>query len=66
MNPSDVQFKSLVKEAILELIQEQREEVKSLLADVFEDAGLVRAIEEGLKTPSVDRDEMLSWLNDRA
>lgn len=66
MNPSNTQLKSLVKETFMELLTEQREEFQSMLIDVFEEIGLIHAIEEGLKTPPVEKEEMLAWLNERA
>lgn len=56
------QIKSLIKEAVMELVSEQREEIHSLLVEVLEDAVMVSAIEEGLSTPRLNPEEMNSWV----
>ncbi len=43
----EVELKALLKAALVELIEERPEALKEILAEVIEDMGLVRAIEEG-------------------
>jgi len=56
------QIKNLVKEAILELVGEQREVLYDALAEVIEDLALARAIQEGESTETVSRTEALRVL----
>ena len=51
-------LKRQVKSALLEILSEQPE----LLREALEDIGLGRAIQEGLKTPPVTRDEVFAQL----
>lgn len=48
-------LKEIVKEALIELIEEGQGPMYDLLAEVLEDMALRRAIEEGESTESVDR-----------
>lgn len=59
---SDVQVKALLKQAFLELFQEQRSLFYELFAEVLEDLALARAIEEGASTESVSKAEVLHVL----
>lgn len=56
-------LRQLVKEAVTELLQERRSLMRDLIAEVIEDVGLSRAIEEGEKTRIVSRDEVLKALD---
>lgn len=56
------QIKNLVKEAILELVGEQREVLYDALAEVIEDLALARAIQEGKSTETASRAEVLKVL----
>ena len=56
------QIKNLVKEAILELVREQREVLYDALAEVIEDLALARAIQEGESTETASRAEVLKVL----
>jgi len=58
------QIKNLVKEAILELVREQREVLYDALAEVIEDLALARAIQEGESTETASRAEVLRVLED--
>lgn len=62
LSVEEVQLKGLVKEAILELVRERRDELEELFADVIEDWALARAIEEGESTETVDKAEILQLL----
>jgi hypothetical protein len=56
------QIKNLVKEAILELVREQREVLYDALAEVIEDLALAQAIQEGESTETASRAEVLKVL----
>lgn len=59
-------IKDLFKEAMLELLREQRELLYELLVEVLEDFALVDAIKEGEDTESVSRDEVFQTLEGAA
>jgi hypothetical protein len=63
MTVDELQLKTLVKEAVWELIQERREELSDLFGELIEDMALARAIREGEASESVSRDEVLALLN---
>ncbi len=46
-NLDETRIKTLFKEALVEVIEENQELVSSILIDALEDIGLSRAIEEG-------------------
>lgn len=60
------QIKNLVKEAILELVREQREVLYDALAEVIEDLALAQAIQEGESTETASRAEVLKVLEGTA
>ena len=62
----EVQLKDLLKEAILELMQERRDELEEIFAEVIEDLALARAIEEGESTETVSKAEILQVLEGTA
>ncbi|HEX5758184.1 MAG TPA: hypothetical protein VF121_03225 [Thermoanaerobaculia bacterium] len=59
----DERLKELMKAAVVELLEERHDLVLDLLTEALEDIGLSRAIEEGVKTPAVGRDEVLQLLD---
>ena len=59
---SEVQIKELFKQAFLELLQERRDLLYDLFAEVIEDFALVNAIEEGESTELVSRAEVFQIL----
>jgi spore coat polysaccharide biosynthesis protein SpsF (cytidylyltransferase family) len=59
---NETQVKELFKQAFLELLQERRELLYDLFAEVIEDFALARAIEEGESTESVSRAEVFQIL----
>lgn len=63
MTIDEPQLKTLVKEAIWELVQEKREELSDLFSEVIEDMALARAIREGEASEPVSRDEVLGLLD---
>ena len=58
----ELHLKDLLKEAILELMQERRDDLEEILAEVVEDLALAKAIEEGESTETVDKTEILRIL----
>ena len=62
-NIDETLIKTLFKDALLEVIEENQELVSSILIDALEDIGLSRAIEEGEATKTVSRDEIFKVLS---
>ena len=62
----EVHLKDLLKEAILELMQERRDELEEVFAEIIEDLALARAIEEGESTETVSKAEILQVLEGTA
>ena len=62
-NLDENKIKTLFKEALVEVIEENQELVSSILIDALEDIGLSRAIEEGEKSQTVSRDEIFKALS---
>jgi len=52
------QLKELLKSAMLELIQNNRQEVSQFLMEILEDIAMERAIAEGETTPLVSRESV--------
>jgi Asp-tRNA(Asn)/Glu-tRNA(Gln) amidotransferase C subunit len=55
-------LKDVLKEAMLELLQERKDIFQDAFAEVLEDFALARAIDEGLQTEQVSRDEVFAAL----
>ena len=51
-------LKALLKEALIEVLQEQRELFTALLLEALEDLALIRAIQEGEHSGVADREEV--------
>ncbi|MGF1541699.1 MAG: hypothetical protein ACFCU5_14825 [Pleurocapsa sp.] len=62
-NLNETKIKTLFKEALVEVIEENQELVSSILIDALEDIGLSRAIEEGETSKTVSRDEIFKVLS---
>jgi hypothetical protein len=58
----EAKIKEILKQAILELFQEQRDLLYDLLAEVLEDLALVNAIKEGESSETVSRAEVFQIL----
>lgn len=58
----DIRLKEVFKSAIIEVLQERRELVQEILEGVVEDVALSKAIEEGERTPLVDREQIFELL----
>ncbi len=59
---SETQVKELLKQAFVELLEERRDLLYDLFAEVIEDFALARAIEQGESTESVSKEEVLGIL----
>jgi len=56
------QLKTLLKQALIELLQEKDETLYDALAELVEEVGLVRAIQEGQDSGPIDRAQVLKAL----
>ena len=56
------ELKDLVKAAVAEALVEQRTLVKEIVEEAIEEIALARAIDDGLKTKPVTRDEVFQVL----
>ncbi|MEO1389161.1 MAG: hypothetical protein AAFV85_17635 [Cyanobacteria bacterium J06634_6] len=59
---SETWLKSLMKTAILEIFQERRDLFQELITEALEDIALVKAIDEGKDSLTVDRDTIFAIL----
>lgn len=57
-------MKRIVKEALLELLEERQGLFYELVSEVIEDAGLTQAIKEGEESEYTSRDEVFAVLDD--
>jgi len=58
----ETKLKELLKMAIFELIQEEKEMFSELLGDIIEEIGMVNAIQEGENTEIVPQEEIFKIL----
>ena len=61
----EAKLKRLLKAAVVEVLEERRDLVRDALAEAVEDLGMVRAIQEGSRSPSISRDEVFRILRKR-
>ncbi|NEQ45076.1 MAG: hypothetical protein F6K00_16535 [Leptolyngbya sp. SIOISBB] len=54
----DYQTKELLKEVLVEILQEKREVFYELILEALEDVGMAKAIEEGEETEFVDTSDI--------
>lgn len=64
LNPE--QLEEILKSAIVELIQDNREEVSEFLTEIVEDIAMERAIAEGEATEIVSRESIFKILESKA
>jgi hypothetical protein len=57
----DEKLKNLMKQAIMEAIEEKKGVVHDLLVEVMEDVAMIRAIQEGENSGPAGKDERLKW-----
>ena len=55
-------LKDLLKSALVEALEEHRDLVQDIVEEAMEDVALARAIEQGLNSESVSRDEVFTTL----
>ena len=58
----DTRIKELFKQALLEVLQERKDLLYEVFAEVVEDLAMTKAIEEGATTESATRKEVLRFL----
>jgi hypothetical protein len=58
----DQKTKELFKQAMIELLEERKDLIYDLFAEFIEDYLLIRAIQEGERTDSTSREEILEIL----
>jgi hypothetical protein len=62
----DNKLKNLMKQAIIEAIEEKKDMVHDILVDALEDVAMIHAIQDGEDSGSVSRDEIFGILADSA
>jgi hypothetical protein len=60
------QIKNLIKAALVEVFEERRDLLHDAVETALEDIGLVRAIQDGLNTELVEREEVFKLLEGKA
>jgi len=55
-------IKEIFKQAIIEVLQDRKDLIYDLFAEVFEDFAMVNAIKEGESTKSVNREDVFKIL----
>jgi hypothetical protein len=58
----EAKLKDLLKSAVAEVLEERREFVKEIIEEAIEDVALARAIDEGVNTDTVSRQEVFTIL----
>lgn len=58
----DQQLKDILKQALLELMEERQELFQQILTEVLEETNMVSAIQEGLISEDISRDEIFQIL----
>ena len=58
----ETRLKALVKEALVEVLEQRREWFSTLVVEALEDSALVQAIKEGETSAVVSRDEIFDLL----
>jgi len=59
----EAKLKDLLKSALAEVLEERREFVKEIIEEAMEDVALARAIDEGVRTEAVSREEVFTILD---
>ena len=62
----DNKLKNLMKQAIIEAIEEKKDMVHDILVEALEDVAMIHAIQDGEDSGSVSRDEIFGILADSA
>ncbi len=58
----DIKLKNLMKQAIMEAIEEKKEVVHDILVEAIEDVSMIRAIQNGEDSGLADKSEILGIL----
>lgn len=58
----ETRLKALLKEALIEVLEQRREWFSGLMVEALEDIALVQAIKEGEGSETVSRDEIFGLL----
>ena len=64
LSANDARLKDLLKQAMLELLEERRDLFTEIFAEAMEEAGLVNAIREGQSTYTVSKKEVLKAMGE--
>jgi hypothetical protein len=56
----EAKLKDMLKAAVVEALHENRDLVKDIVEEAMEDIAFTRAIDEGLRSESVPREEVLA------
>jgi hypothetical protein len=59
-------LKELIKQALVEVLEDRKEVIHEILSDLIEDIALAQAIKEGEATEAVGKHEILDILQGRA
>ena len=57
-------LKDLIKTALIEVLETRRDLVQEIVEDAMEDFALARAIEQGMTSAAVSREEVFAILED--
>lgn len=63
---NEVQAKSILKEIVLELVQERRDLFSEIMVEALEEIGLANAIQEGRQDEFVDEKEIMAIFEGQA
>jgi hypothetical protein len=61
---NEERLKDLLKSALAEALEERRDLVQDIVEEAMEDIGLARAIEQGLGSESIPREEVFAILEE--
>ena len=61
---NEAQLRRLVKEALIEALEERQDLLRGLLEEIVEDVALVQAIQEGETSPPVSREDVFRALEE--
>ena len=65
LTAQETKLKKLLKDAVVEVLEERRDLVRDALADAVEDIGMVKAIESGTRSKTIGRAEVFQILRKR-
>jgi hypothetical protein len=62
LTTDETKLKRLLKDAVVEVLEERRDLVRDALADAVEDIGMIKAIDVGSRSKRVSRTEVFKIL----